>query len=96
MHLNQGKFSQNGRSGYVLMPEFMRNDSYDPYDSKTLNKVVEPIVLSVSVRKQNLFKVGKVLANFSTYKLADYCWKTSCETWERNRLPFCGSGNNGR
>lgn len=49
MHLNQGRFLQNGRCGYVLQPEFMRSESYNPYDANTLKGVVEPIVLSVTV-----------------------------------------------
>ena len=50
MHLNQGRFMQNGRTGYVLQPAFMRNnEGYDPYDSATLKDIVEPIMLSVTV-----------------------------------------------
>ncbi|XP_064476750.1 1-phosphatidylinositol 4,5-bisphosphate phosphodiesterase eta-2-like isoform X2 [Ornithodoros turicata] len=28
--INEAKFSTNGRSGYVLMPEFLRNGTFDP------------------------------------------------------------------
>ncbi|KRX87277.1 1-phosphatidylinositol 4,5-bisphosphate phosphodiesterase gamma-1 [Trichinella pseudospiralis] len=30
MQLNQARFLANGKCGYVLKPEFMRNESYDP------------------------------------------------------------------
>lgn len=32
--LNTALFSLNGRTGYVLQPELMRSDSYDPYQEK--------------------------------------------------------------
>uniref|UniRef100_A0A673BBS6 Phosphoinositide phospholipase C n=1 Tax=Sphaeramia orbicularis TaxID=375764 RepID=A0A673BBS6_9TELE len=38
MQLNSALFSQNGRTGYVLQPELMRDDNYDPNQEK---KVLE-------------------------------------------------------
>ncbi|XP_046469716.1 1-phosphatidylinositol 4,5-bisphosphate phosphodiesterase gamma-1-like [Neodiprion pinetum] len=36
MQLNQGKFRENGKCGYLLKPEFMKKDHFDPYDKNTL------------------------------------------------------------
>ena len=48
MQLNQGFFLQNGRCGYVLQPEFMRNDDYNPYEAKTLENI-DSVMLSIWV-----------------------------------------------
>ncbi len=34
MQLNSALFSLNGGTGYVLQPELMRCDSYDPHQEK--------------------------------------------------------------
>uniref|UniRef100_A0AAQ6ALI8 1-phosphatidylinositol 4,5-bisphosphate phosphodiesterase gamma n=1 Tax=Amphiprion ocellaris TaxID=80972 RepID=A0AAQ6ALI8_AMPOC len=36
MQMNQALFMLNGRSGYVLQPPIMRDDSFDPFDKHTL------------------------------------------------------------
>uniref|UniRef100_A0A8C4F0J9 Phosphoinositide phospholipase C n=1 Tax=Dicentrarchus labrax TaxID=13489 RepID=A0A8C4F0J9_DICLA len=36
MQMNQALFMLNGRSGYVLQPPIMRDDSFDPFDRHTL------------------------------------------------------------
>lgn len=46
MQLNQAKFRDNGRCGYLLKPDFMFNDEFDPCDKKTLVGVV-PLILSI-------------------------------------------------
>lgn len=46
MQLNQGRFRNNGRCGYVLRPEFMFDERFDPYDPTSLVNV-DPISLSV-------------------------------------------------
>ncbi|XP_064466965.1 1-phosphatidylinositol 4,5-bisphosphate phosphodiesterase gamma-1-like isoform X2 [Ornithodoros turicata] len=59
MQLNEGRFLQNGRSGYVLRPEFMHDDSYDPYDRTTLTNV-HPITLSLKlIAGRHLMKSGR-------------------------------------
>ncbi|XP_055327367.1 1-phosphatidylinositol 4,5-bisphosphate phosphodiesterase gamma-1-like [Paramacrobiotus metropolitanus] len=64
MHLNQGRFMQNGKCGYVLQPAFMRNENYDPYNALTLKGIVEPIVLSVTVvAGRHLLKSGKGISS---------------------------------
>ncbi|KAL3182846.1 hypothetical protein MRX96_034483 [Rhipicephalus microplus] len=59
MQLNQGRFLQNGRCGYVLRPDFMHDDGYDPYDRSTL-KSVHPVTLSIKViAARHLMKSGR-------------------------------------
>lgn len=36
MQLNQSKFRDNGKCGYLLKPDFMLHDDFDPNDKKTL------------------------------------------------------------
>lgn len=36
MQLNQAKFRDNGKCGYLLKPEFMNHDDFDPFDKNTL------------------------------------------------------------
>lgn len=62
MQINQGLFAQNGRCGYLLQPECMRQESYNPYDKKCL-KDVEPITVSltVSVMFKTFMLYSKVL-----------------------------------
>ncbi|KAJ8974219.1 hypothetical protein NQ317_018142 [Molorchus minor] len=48
MQLNQAKFRDNGRCGYLLKPEFMFNDNFDPYDKNTLIGV-EPLTLTIRI-----------------------------------------------
>lgn len=48
MQLNEGRFGMNGRCGYVLQPECMRNPKYNPYDKHTLTGV-DPITLCITV-----------------------------------------------
>lgn len=59
MQLNQGRFLQNGKCGYVLRPDFMHDDGYDPYDRTTL-KSVHPVTLSIKViAARHLMKSGR-------------------------------------
>ncbi|GAB6030572.1 hypothetical protein CHUAL_007434 [Chamberlinius hualienensis] len=58
MQLNQGRFRYNGHCGYVLKPEFMFQDDFDPYAPS--HKDVEPIVLTVRViAARHLTKSGR-------------------------------------
>lgn len=53
MQLNEARFIQNGRCGYVLRPEYMFQDNFDPYDRKSLPANVKACVLSIRVRIQS-------------------------------------------
>ncbi|KFZ45882.1 1-phosphatidylinositol 4,5-bisphosphate phosphodiesterase gamma-1, partial [Antrostomus carolinensis] len=46
MQLNQALFMLGGRSGYVLQPDIMRDETFDPFDKNSL-KVVEPITVQL-------------------------------------------------
>ena len=37
MQLNEGKFLQNGRCGYVLKPNFMFQEDFNPNDSNSIS-----------------------------------------------------------
>ncbi|XP_055327371.1 1-phosphatidylinositol 4,5-bisphosphate phosphodiesterase gamma-2-like [Paramacrobiotus metropolitanus] len=47
MQINQARFMDNGGCGYVLQPDYMRSDNYDPHDPRTLS--VEPIFITFTV-----------------------------------------------
>ena len=55
MQLNQALFMLGGRSGYVLQPDIMRDETFDPFDKNSL-KIVEPITvqLQASGRRQQV------------------------------------------
>uniref|UniRef100_A0A8C4F4D1 1-phosphatidylinositol 4,5-bisphosphate phosphodiesterase gamma n=1 Tax=Dicentrarchus labrax TaxID=13489 RepID=A0A8C4F4D1_DICLA len=48
MQMNQALFMLNGRSGYVLQPPIMRDDSFDPFDRHTL-RGLEQVSLEIEV-----------------------------------------------
>lgn len=48
MQMNHALFSLNGRTGYVLQPESMRNEKYDPMPPECQRKIL--ITLTVKVR----------------------------------------------
>ncbi|KAJ8922161.1 hypothetical protein NQ315_004096 [Exocentrus adspersus] len=48
MQLNQAKFRDNGASGYLLKPDFMFRDGFDPFDKTSLINV-EPLTVSIRV-----------------------------------------------
>lgn len=60
MQLNNALFSLNGQTGYVLQPEFMRMDSYDPHQEK--KEVKYKIVVKV-IAARHLPKPGRSIAS---------------------------------
>jgi phosphatidylinositol phospholipase C gamma-1 len=48
MQLNQAKFRENGNCGFLLRPQFMFRDDFDPCDKNTLVGV-EPLTISIRV-----------------------------------------------
>ncbi|KAG8562823.1 hypothetical protein GDO81_015829 [Engystomops pustulosus] len=59
MQINNSMFSHNGRCGYILQPECMRQDSYDP----SLSKRREQLVLTIRViGARHLPKPGRGIA----------------------------------
>ncbi|OXB78263.1 UNVERIFIED_CONTAM: hypothetical protein H355_004713 [Colinus virginianus] len=51
MQLNQALFMLGGRSGYVLQPDIMRDETFDPFDKNSL-KIVEPITVQLQASEQ--------------------------------------------
>lgn len=48
MQMNQALFMLNGRSGYVLQPPIMRDDTFDPFDRNTV-RGIEEVTLVIEV-----------------------------------------------
>jgi len=48
MQLNEAKFMQNGKCGYLLRNDFMFENDFNPYDRNTLHGI-EPLTLTVKV-----------------------------------------------
>lgn len=63
MQLNQAKFRDNGNCGYLLKPEFMFRDEFDPYDKNTLVGV-DPMTVSIRIiGARHLSKSGRGTAS---------------------------------
>ncbi|XP_077371628.1 1-phosphatidylinositol 4,5-bisphosphate phosphodiesterase gamma-2 isoform X3 [Festucalex cinctus] len=60
MQLNHSLFSMNGRTGYILQPEVMRSDSYDPHQEK--KDVKYNIVIRV-IAARHLPKLGRSISS---------------------------------
>jgi len=67
MQINQGKFLQNGNCGYVLKPEFMLKDDFNPYYTNP-PAGEEPIIITVKVRGF-LFHLLRKKREFSSHSL---------------------------
>lgn len=48
MQLNQGWFLANGRCGYVLQPEYMKQPNYNPFNKHTIVGV-DPVTVTITV-----------------------------------------------
>lgn len=62
--LNSALFQQNGRTGYLLKPEFMRNASsnFDPYDVRNLHQ--DQLVLTIRIiSARHLIKPNRGIAS---------------------------------
>lgn len=60
MQLNQALFMLGGRSGYVLQPDIMRDETFDPFDKNSL-KIVEPITVQLQASGQGRQVRSKVV-----------------------------------
>ncbi|CAH1778916.1 unnamed protein product [Owenia fusiformis] len=64
MQINEGRFIQNGRSGYILKPEFLRREGFDPFDKNSLDGDVEPVTVSLTIiGVRHLIKQGRGIAS---------------------------------
>ncbi|XP_058462061.1 1-phosphatidylinositol 4,5-bisphosphate phosphodiesterase gamma-1 [Malaya genurostris] len=59
MQLNQAKFRDNGACGYVLKPDFMFRDEFDPNDPNTLVGVEDKIINIRIIGARHLCKGGR-------------------------------------
>lgn len=55
MQLNHALFSLNGRTGYVLQPESMRNEEYDPMPNDSKRKLQMIMTVRVNLLYKLLF-----------------------------------------
>ncbi|XP_055596548.1 1-phosphatidylinositol 4,5-bisphosphate phosphodiesterase gamma-1 isoform X2 [Uranotaenia lowii] len=63
MQLNQAKFRDNGACGYILKPDFMFRDEFDPNDPNTLIGVDEKIINIRVIGARHLCKGGRNIAS---------------------------------
>ena len=56
MQLNEAMFMQNGKTGYVLKPKIMFDNTYNPYEKPSDIQNLEPISLTVRVNTQIMRK----------------------------------------
>ena len=59
MQLNQAKFRDNGNCGYILKPDFMLLDGFDPNDANTLVDVDEQTINIRIIGARHLCKGGR-------------------------------------
>jgi len=63
MQLNQGWFLANGRSGYIVQPDFLKQTAYNPFNKHTLVNV-DPVTVGITVLSaRHLVKVGRGIAS---------------------------------
>ncbi|XP_068228881.1 1-phosphatidylinositol 4,5-bisphosphate phosphodiesterase gamma-1 isoform X1 [Palaemon carinicauda] len=59
MQINEGRFLQNGKCGYILRPDFQNNEDYDPADVDALRNPV-PLHLNIKILgARHLTKSGR-------------------------------------
>lgn len=64
MQLNTGKFKENGGCGFILKPEFMFDDSYNPNDKRSIDKKVKSVSVMLRViGARHLSKSGRGTAS---------------------------------
>uniref|UniRef100_A0A0L8GXQ7 Phosphoinositide phospholipase C n=1 Tax=Octopus bimaculoides TaxID=37653 RepID=A0A0L8GXQ7_OCTBM len=63
MHLHHSRFAMNGQCGYILQPECMRAEDYDPFNVETM-KGIEPMMLTMTIiGARHLVKQGRGIAS---------------------------------
>ncbi|XP_063632987.1 1-phosphatidylinositol 4,5-bisphosphate phosphodiesterase gamma-1 [Cydia splendana] len=64
MQLNMGKFKENGGCGFVLKPQFMFEEGYNPYDKRSIERKVTPVTVMLRViGARHLCKSGRGTAS---------------------------------
>ncbi|NXM60651.1 PLCG1 phosphodiesterase, partial [Illadopsis cleaveri] len=83
MQLNQALFMLGGRSGYVLQPDIMRDETFDPFDKNSL-KIVEPITVQLQASilgARHLPKNGRSIV--CPFVEVEVCGSEYDATWSR-------------
>lgn len=88
--LNSALFGLNGCTGYVLQPEVMRSDGFDPLQEK--NKLKYIIDVRVRVVIKCLGGAPWCPPADPSVCPADYCCQTPPQAWPQHRQPVCGGG----
>lgn len=83
MQLNHALFSLNGRTGYVLQPESMRNEEYDPMPNDSKRKL--QMIMTVRV---NLFCKLCFLQVISIYKTKTKAIMFQSKIWQIVKILF--------
>ncbi|XP_028039565.1 1-phosphatidylinositol 4,5-bisphosphate phosphodiesterase gamma-1 isoform X1 [Bombyx mandarina] len=64
MQVNMGKFKQNGGCGFILKPQFMFEEGYNPCDKKSIEGKVKPVTVMLRViGARHLCKTGRGTAS---------------------------------
>lgn len=64
MQINMGKFKENGGCGFILKPDFLFDEGYNPSDKKTVEKKVNPVTVMLRViSARHLCKSGRGTAS---------------------------------
>lgn len=63
MQLNQAKFRDNGMCGYLLKPDIMFTEGFDPFDKNTLVHVETYIISIRIIAGRHLYKCKKKIAS---------------------------------
>lgn len=63
MQLNQAKFKENGNCGYILKPEFMFRDDFNPYDKNCLYGVESLKFILKVIGARHLIRSGRGIAS---------------------------------
>lgn len=64
MQINMGKFKENGGCGFILKPEFMLEEGYNPQDRRSVEKRVRPVTVMLRViGARHLCKSGRGTAS---------------------------------
>ena len=66
MQINESKFRENGNCGYLLRPDFMFQDDFDPHDRKSLNSK-DAMTVSLRVSYLLLYNFAQFCSN--TYNI---------------------------
>lgn len=83
MQFNHALFSLNGRTGYVLQPESMRNEDYDPMPNDSKRKL--QMIMTVRV---NLFCKLCFLQVINIYKTKNKAIMFQSKIWQIVKILF--------